>query len=1167
MNDFSFSEGSLAEVPVQRPVEDVFAPQVSVDESSKDAVDLFHEELESQRFENVMEPQMPQLGLEDGGVESGMTAGVDAGMFEPSMEGDGFPYIPDIEGTTDFADALRVHVELADGPVKLALEKKMSGFRSRLMDRGFMDPAVKLELEQSAEKLARLDALAMNWKEHPEARQKAVEAYGEGWVKTFEQIPDERKDLARGSVLLETLFSRPGDKEGDARMRLFSSLDQEELNGIRDDADIWRRFARERSSIWKEREARKAALEKFSEELSPILTEYVKGGSPFLSPDQAKMIGEMGVSWQSMKKARHGYEAIAGYVGSGRLYDDRAATMLTMAVGDDETARQMLLNILYNESKRAARGKYNQMKAEGDKSSSGFLESVIVRGKRAFESLIGWKNTGEVEAASSTAARLPEKVASGLSTEEARREVEQDRAFLQIKRRWRDDLARTMMEAEEEYLNGPDRNALQHVGSLLGGIVGDTSTFLVPYGGILKTASLGRMAGFARLGGAAAKFGVAGGASIQRRRDEGTMMGLDMLEVEQRAGLFGTADFLEEMITFGALGRMVPGFGRLTKWAGRGRPATWRARFASSPRAQLAAHTLMGVAEEGILEPTAGFLMRSAMNPLLSDERGKETFGNYMSSLKQMMDPEQLAALALFSGGMSSLNYGQLKKDSARFRDALTAYKASGGTEAGLLDAMKQPDRKGVLKKAVENLHRDLLKDPQGAMERAKEAGREPLSGERIQSLRELDAWRAAETAGMVPRVEPAEQDGMFRVYAPVHSTEKDNPKALQEDTAATGQQQESGKPSYTLMNEEQMTAYLQAFVDADMEHIIVRAQNILAGDVMVNQALAQRRFDAAEVITRTETDEKTGAERVVIAPETLGQMKARADMAMAAIRALEAEGVSYEEAAARMDASLSEHIPLGTLVQTWEEAQERIRTEQARNPEFKAPAMDAPFSRAYVTNVRRGDTFRRVLRYARGSATVEDLMEETMEQAVISWQAEQNTTWGEFGSMLQEAQRAVNDLFPEARGEDMQFIHLDTGKPVTGHDAIEAFSKIGRSRWLADAVHHSSLPSWLRKLLNHLVKFLGYFKARVELGEMVRQAEEQGVFTLPVRQALAVMLDAGNALYRDQQGDLIALTMERAKAQAALDAALGRGVATEQEAVEEQLAERNATDEPGPVD
>ena len=442
------------------------------------------------------------------------------------------------------------------------------------------------------------------------------------------------------------------------------------------------------------------------------------------------------------------------------------------------------------------------------------------------------------------------------------------------------------------------------------------------------------------------------------------------------------------------------------------------------------------------------------------------------------------------------------------------------------------------------------MEDPQASMERASAAAGERLSGERIESLRELDAWRAAEDAGMVPRVEPAEQEGMFRVYAPARS-----PKAPREDASVSREGQEENAPSYTLMDGEQLTAYLQAFVSEQVESDILYTQHLLAGDVTVGQALAQGRFDAAEVITRTVTDEQTGAERVVIAPETLGQMKARADMAMAAIRALEAEGVSYEDAAARMDASLSEHLPLGTLVKTWEEAQERIRTEQARNPEFKAPAMDAPFSNAYVTKVRRGDTFRRVLRYARGNATVEDLMEETMEQAVISWQAEQGLTWGEFGAMLQEAQKSINELFPEARGEEMQFIHLDAGKPVTGHDAIEAFSKIGRSRWLADAVNHPSLPSWLRKLLNHLVKFLGAFKARVELGEMVRQAEEQGVFTLPVRQALAVMLDAGNALYRDQQGDLIVLTMERAKAQADLDAALGRGGATEQETLEEQLA------------
>ena len=748
------------------------------------------------------------------------------------------------------------------------------------------------------------------------------------------------------------------------------------------------------------------------------------------------------------------------------------------------------------------------------------------------------KDTGREEMNPFEADRLREHFRKqGLNSEEIARRVADIQFEREKRKKDRVDIesliAAALEGGEGEFLESA--SFLNRVSYKLGGLIGDWAPMAVPYAG----------------------WHLMFGSAAQRARMEGANMGLEEDERELRSLFRGASAASVEKIAFGGFGKMVPGFHKIQQWAGRGNVASWRARFASSPKAQMAGHAAMGGAEEAFLEPTAEYIMNSATDLFLNDERGKATFSGYLQDMQAMLEPDQFAALALFSVGMSSLNYGQLSRDSARFRDMLTAYKASGGTESGLLDAMKQPDMKGALEKAVSHLHDAWMEDPQASLERASAAAGERLSGERIESLRELDAWRAAEDAGMVPRVEPAEQEGMFRVYAPARST-----KAPREDASVSREGEEEDAPSYTLMDGEQMTAYLQAFVSEQVESDILYTQHLLAGDVTVRQALAQGRFDAAEVITRTVTDEKTGAERVVIAPETLGQMKARADMAMAAIRALEAEGVSYEDAAARMDASLSEHLPLGTLVKTWEEAQERIRTEQARNPEFKVPAMDAPFSNAYVTKVRRGDTFRRVLRYARGNATVEDLMEETMEQAVISWQAEQGLTWGEFGAMLQEAQRAMNELFPEARGEEMQFIHLDAGKPVTGHDAIEAFSKIGRSRWLADAVNHPSLPSWLRKLLNHLVKFLGAFKARVQLGEMVRQAEEQGVFTLPVRQALAVMLDAGNALYRDQQGDLMELSMERARAQAELDAMFGAGVATEARTLEDELAESRKEDE-----
>ena len=947
----------------------------------------------------------------------------------------------------------------------------------------------------------------------------------------------------------ETLRGLFGSNHGDnpSMYWLAQGKEMPEFATVADaQAAVWKDFQKKARAYQAEQERQQQAREALAATIDPFIDRYVRGDTVVPSPEQVMMMQEAGISWESVRRARRGMQLVREYDAQGTLYDDRIINNLAEQVGDDELARRIVLNMFYNDARKHAKDKHGD-EWTGidwiDKAAQGVTGMVRTGGVKGWRTgQKAWRNLqvmGEVDAVTNAAKRLPELIASGMDVDEARAQIEKDATFLEIRRRWAADLVETMEAGEKEYLEGEDRHLVGRIGSQLGSIIGDTAPWFIP------------------------AIGPAIGASsaMQSRRDEGVSIGLTMEETEKRAMMFGQADALEEMIAFSPIGRLTPGYKWLKKALGGGKAAgklaPWRAQWMASPKSQYAIQGLSGAAEEAILEPTAGYLMRTVQSMNLTDERGKQTFRQYLDDMGQMMHGEQGLALLAFTFGMSGFNYPQIKKAAQEFGLSLQHYKELGGTVQGYLEAREEKTAEGFLNKALSHLHDSWMEDPQASMERASAAAGERLSGERIESLRELDAWRAAEDAGMVPRVEPAEQEGMFRVYAPARGTE-----APREDASVSGEGQEEGAPSYTLMDGEQITAYLQAFVDADMEYAIVRTQHLLAGDVTVGQALAQGRFDAAEVITRTVKDEKTGAERVVIAPETLGQMKARADMAMAAIRALEAEGVSYEEAAARMDAALSEHIPLGTLVKTWEEAQERIRTEQARNPEFKAPAMDAPFSNAYVTKVRRGDTFRRVLRYARGSATVEDLMEETMEQAVISWQAEQGLSWDEFGAMLQEAQRVMIELFPEARGEEMQFIHLDAGKPVTGHDAIEAFSKIGRSRWLADAVRSTSLPSWLRNLLNHLVRFLGYFKARVELGEMVRQAEEQGVFSLPVRQALAVMLDAGNALYRDQQGDLMELSMERARAQAGLDAMFGAGVATEARTLEDELAESKAQDE-----
>lgn len=1000
-----------------------------------------------------------------------------------------------------------------------------------------------------------------------EALKRIAERWGEDAVSRLESANEEERSYMLGMRLAEVL----GDGDSDAGFQIYKNTHDLWGKGIVSPEQVWKDF-RERGKDIVEREDRqRVERERRISDLNGVVSRYVSGEQYSLSADERMALFHAGVSVASMEKARRGVRLMEAFEQDSRLYHDDIADDLFGIIGNDDDALMMLCNLLRNRSRSTAHDRLGMGGAEkradeayqevmensnpmvvamagpqiqNAKMASGLFMTGKVAGvktKRSLERAL--QNMRSHEDARMKAAALQVSVAKarqmGLSDAEAFELAgvqEQERRELQQKRSRIFSALTTALEGgEDDYFSSDEASSLSKVGYHLGSMTGDTAPWFLPYAGPL----------------------IGLNTSMQRRREEGYMLGLDVDEIEKRAFWFGAADAAEEMIGFHGLFRATPLYKGVRKLLRTKKGAGVRAQVSGSPAAQYALQGVVGTVEEGILEPTAGYLMRSTINPMLDDERGKQTWDQYASELSQMTSGEQGLALLAFSFGLSGLNYSQLSRAAREFRLSLKNYEALGGTAQGYLEAREEKTAEGFLNKALANLHDSWMEDPQASQERASAAAGERLSGERIESLRELDAWRAAEDAGMVPRVEPAEQEGMFRVYAPARST-----KAPREDASVSREGQEENAPSYTLMDGEQMTAYLQAFVSEQVESDILYTQHLLAGDVTVSQALAQGRFDAAEVITRTVTDEQTGAERVVIAPETLGQMKARADMAMAAIRALEAEGVSYEDAAARMDASLSEHLPLGTLVKTWEEAQERIRTEQARNPEFKVPAMDAPFSNAYVTKVRRGDTFRRVLRYARGNATVEDLMEETMEQAVISWQAEQGLTWGEFGAMLQEAQRVMNDLFPEARGEEMQFIHLDAGKPVTGHDAIEAFSKIGRSRWLADAVNHPSLPSWLRKLLNHLVKFLGAFKARVELGEMVRQAEEQGVFTLPVRQALAVMLDAGNALYRDQQGDLMELSMERARAQAELDAMFGAGVATEARTLEDELAESRKEDE-----
>ncbi|MCD8064700.1 hypothetical protein, partial [Akkermansia sp.] len=488
-------------------------------------------------------------------------------------------------------------------------------------------------------------------------------------------------------------------------------------------AAVWKDFRGKAQAYKAEQKRQQQAREALAATIDPLIDRYVRGDGVVPTPEQMTMMQQAGISWDSIRRARRGRQLVQEYDAQGALYDDRIINNLAEQVGDDEMARRIVLNMFYNDARKYAKDKHGDEWTginwidKAQQGSTGMLRTGGIRTARVAQR--AWRNLqvlGEVDATANAAKRLPELIGSGMSQEEAYAQIEQDKKRLEIRRRWAADLVQTMEAGEQEYLESKDRHLVGRIGSQLGSIVGDTAPWFVPV------------------------IGPAIGAStnIQSRREEGASMRLDMEEAEKRAIMFGQADALEEMIAFSPIGRLTPGYKWLKKALGSGKAAEklapWRSKWLASPKVQYAMQGLSGAAEEATLEPAAGYLMRTFQGMNLADERGKQTFRQYLNDMGQMMQGEQGIALLAYSFGMSGFNFPQIKKAAQEFGLSLQRYKELGGTEQGFMEARSEKTADAFLNKALSNLHDAWMENPQGARERASVAAGERLSGERIES-------------------------------------------------------------------------------------------------------------------------------------------------------------------------------------------------------------------------------------------------------------------------------------------------------------------------------------------------------------------------------------------------------------------------------------------------
>ena len=638
--------------------------------------------------------------------------------------------------------------------------------------------------------------------------------------------------------------------------------------------------------------------------------------------------------------------------------------------------------------------------------------------------------------------------------------------------------------AQQAYTEGRNTYGINKFAVTLGDMVGQSVPNAIPYFGV---------------------YSLLKGSGTQRY-EEGVALGLSHEENIKRASLFGAADTIEEKVGMAVLGKL-PILGRFLN-AGLNKTGlpynSLRAKYLASETAQIWGNTAAGVLEEGVAEPIVGGTTRAVMSNFLDDERGKTSLSAIPGDILQNFQGYQGLALLAYSRGFVKIAEPQIRENVKHFAESLDGFTSLGGSESGYLRAMEIKDTDARNNYIEQHLKSEWANNPELAARRAEQGNAALLGKQEIAQLRELESFRALQERGVIPRFEPAQETGKYRVYLDAETAETSRKAHLsEEETSAENPAAEQPRQAqnYALMTEDQLNTLLTLSIGERERDTILWTQNLLAAENAVDY-LEQQGW-------KTENIGQT---------ETTATLRTLARQAVATVRLLEASGITRQEALSSVNPDISEHASLQSIISTYSGSKGRAATARRRGEQTSFA------SNAYV--IRQQDPvnggFRQILRFARGEATVENLWEETMEQAVINWCAQENLSPSTFGSQLQDMQRAVNQLY--GKEGDIQFIGLDA-VPTSG-DVVEALSLIGRSRLMHDVVAgNSSLPSWIQKLVRFVSSFLEQFRAKAELGHAIAKLESSGQLTPEMQNLINTMTGAVDSIHAQdirQEADIV---------------------------------------------
>ena len=838
------------------------------------------------------------------------------------------------------------------------------------------------------------------------------------------------------------------------------------------------------------------ALEQYGQQLLERINRACKGSGEQWTPKDIDMMGRAGITPDIINRVRTAYAQLP--VGSFILDDSDAANVMRAAglnkddlTPDDKKVEDILMSLW-------GKAVYDNYGANIDRQYENSVaqyayESIKPIHNLYYSTLSG--AMGVLENLRNADAEVPSFMTPGdrmaydhipfdnkksfLSAEEMR----QDKGLLRTID-FRAKMKNVRKAAQQAYTEGRQTWGINKFAVTLGDIVGQSVPNAIPYFGV---------------------YSLLKGSGTQRY-EEGVALGLSREENAKRASLFGAADTLEEKIGMGVLGK-VPVLGRLLN-AGLNKTGlsynSLRAKYLASETAQIWGNTAAGVLEEGIAEPIVGGATRAVMSNFLDDERGKASLSAIPGDILHNFEGYHGLALAFYSRGFVKIAEPQIRENAKHFAESLDGFTALGGSESGYLRALEIKDTDARNDFIAEHLKTEWANNPEQAARRAEQGNAASLGTQEIAQLREFESFRALQERGVIPRFEPAQETGKYRVYLDAETAEtrrkaQPSEEGTSEESPAAEQTQQG--QDYALMTEDQLNTLLTLSIGERERDTILWAQNLLAAENVVDY-LEQQGW-------KTEDIGQT---------ETTATLRTLARQATATVRLLEASGITRQEALASVNPDISEHASLQSIITAYSGSKGRAATARRRGEQTSFA------SNAYV--IRQQDPvnggFQQILRFSRREATVENLWEETMEQAAINWCAQENLSLSTFGSQLQDMQRAVNQLYGEEGG--IQFIGLDT-VPTPG-DVVEALSLIGRSRLMHDVVAGtSSLPSWIQKLVRFISSFLEQFRGKAELGHAIAKLESSGQLTPEMQNLINAMTGAVDSIHAQdirQEADIV---------------------------------------------